>query len=97
MVSHFVLAEYHNRTGNCFHGLAFSINLEREFIVVSRNEFNSRIESLLALTGLQERLISTSEMALLESDEAIDYENVNKRLSVEREKAVEYIASLRSL
>ena len=82
---------------NSFHGLAFSINLEREFIVVSRNEFNSRIESLLALTGLQERLISTSEIALLESDEAIDYENVNKRLSVEREKAVEYIASLRSL
>ena len=25
MVSHFVLAEYHNRTGNCFHGLAFFI------------------------------------------------------------------------
>lgn len=82
---------------NSFHGLAFSINLEREFIVVPRNEFNSRIESLLTLTGLQKRLVSTSEMAMIESDETINYRNVNERLNIERKRAKEYIESLRNL
>ena len=82
---------------NSFHGLAFSINLEREFIVVPRNEFNSRIESLLTLTGLQKRLVSTSEMAMVESDETINYRNVNERLNIERKRAKEYIESLRNL
>lgn len=82
---------------NSFHGLAFSINLERDFVVVPRNEFNSRIESLLTLTGLQNRLVSTSETAMLESEKSINYEAVNERLSVEREKANEYIESLRNL
>ena len=77
--------------------LAFSINLEREFIVVPRNEFNSRIESLLTLTGLQKRLVFTSEAAMIESDEAINYGNVNEQLNIERERAKEYIESLRNL
>ena len=82
---------------NSFHGLAFSINLERDFVVVPRNEFNSRIESLLTLTDLQERLVSTENAALAESEKPIDYGNVNTRLAEERQKAKEYIESLRQL
>ena len=82
---------------NSFHGLAFSINLERQFIVVPRNEFNSRIESLLTLTGLQEHLVSTPEAASAQSGEWIDYVEVEKRLDIERERAKEYIESLRQL
>ena len=82
---------------NSFHGLAFSINFERNFVVVPRNEFNSRIESLLTLTGLQKRLVSTSETAILESKKAINYKDVGERLGIEREKAKEYIESLRGL
>ena len=82
---------------NSFHGLAFSINLERDFVVVPRNEFNSRIESLLTLTNLQERLVSTENAALAESEKPIDYGNVNTRLAEERQKAKEYIESLRQL
>lgn len=82
---------------NSFHGLAFSINLERQFIVVPRNEFNSRIESLLTLTGLQEHLVSTPEAASAQSGEWIDYVEVEKRLDIKRERAKEYIESLRQL
>ena len=82
---------------NSFHGLAFSINLERNFVVVPRNEFNSRIESLLTLTGLQDRLVSTADAALAETEKSIDYGKVNTRLAEERQKAKEYIESLRQL
>ena len=79
------------------HGLAFSINLERDFVVVPRNEFNSRIESLLTLTDLQGRLVSTENAALAESEKTIDYGKVNTRLAKERQKAKDYIESLRQL
>ena len=82
---------------NSFHGLAFSINLERNFIIVPRNEFNSRIESLVTLTGLQNRLVLSADAALAESKRAIDYRKINIRLNEERKKAKEYIESLRQL
>ena len=66
-------------------------------MVVPRNEFNSRIESLLTLTGLQERLVSTADAALEESEKSIDYGKVNTQLAEERQKAKEYIESLRQL
>ena len=82
---------------NSFHGLAFSINLERNFIIVPRNEFNSRIESLVTLTGLQNRLVLSADAALAESKRVIDYRKINIRLNEERKKAKEYIESLRQL
>ena len=71
---------------NSFHGLAFSINLEKQFIVVPRNEFNSRIESLLRLTGLSGRMIRGQD-CLVTAREYIDYTSVRKILEAEREKA----------
>lgn len=75
---------------NSFHGLAFSINLEKQFVVVPRKVFNSRIESLLRLTGLNSRMISSDE-ALAATDEIIDYEPVNRILAGERRRAEEFI------
>ncbi len=77
---------------NSFHGTAFSINLERQFVVVPRNEFNSRIESLLRLTGLERRLVA-SEEALSVADETIDYAPINAILAQERARAQEFIKS----
>lgn len=75
---------------NSFHGLAFSINLEKQFIVVPRNEFNSRIESLLKLTGLENRLVSV-ETQLSVASEQIDYQPVRAQLMIERKRAEEFI------
>ncbi|NLJ70781.1 MAG: polysaccharide pyruvyl transferase family protein [Clostridiaceae bacterium] len=79
---------------NSFHGLAFAINLERQFIVVPRNEFNSRIESLLALTGLSEKLVSTMDKVIIESKKDINYAEINEHLKNERIRASDYIKEI---
>ena len=61
---------------NSFHGLAFSINLNKQFLVIKRNEFNSRIDSLLKLTGLTERL-ADNKLNMDIVNKQIDYKKVN--------------------
>lgn len=79
---------------NSFHGLAFSINFEKEFIVVPRSEFNSRIESLLRLCGLENRLVDKEDKALQASGAEIDYTPVSLILEGERGRAREFIKSV---
>lgn len=76
---------------NSFHGTAFAINLERQFIVVPRKEFNSRITSLLKLVNLSERLVNSEKDALTVSSKKIDYRSINSILDVERNKAKRFI------
>lgn len=78
---------------NSFHGVAFSINLNRQFVFVPRSEFNGRIESLLRLTGLISRKI-TDIHDLEIASEVIDYSEVNEILRNERERAKEYLQSV---
>lgn len=78
---------------NSFHGVAFSINFNRPFVVVPRNEFNSRIVSLLELTGLQSRLVNMRDTALAAADEKIDYKAVNAILEFERERTRRFLAA----
>ena len=82
---------------NSFHGLAFSINLEKNFIVIPRSEFNSRIDSLLKLTRLSERQVKSLDKALFEATKPIDYSEIRTMLNVEREKANEFINSLKQV
>ena len=75
---------------NSFHGVAFSINLERQFIAIPRNEFNSRIESLLCLTGLENRMI-IDEKQLNVVAQKINYTPIREILKKERERANKFI------
>lgn len=75
---------------NSFHGLAFSINFQKQFIVIPRSEYNSRIESLLDVTGLQRRMIRSSD-ELNEYGNIINYKEVEKKIELEREKAKEFL------
>lgn len=77
---------------NSFHGTAFCINYNKQFSVFKRNEMQTRIDSLLELTGLTSRLVKGNDME--EQDEVgkiIDYASVNEILKIEREKAVEFL------
>jgi len=75
---------------NSFHGLAFAINFNKQFIVVPRNEFNSRITNLLELVGLKNRLIiSTEQLSII--DDEINFENANRIIKFERERAKKFI------
>lgn len=81
---------------NSFHGLAFSINFNRQFTVIKRNEFNSRIESLLRLTGLCERLTDMDvDMNIV--NKKIDYTQVNGILESEREKAADFLQAIKGI
>lgn len=78
---------------NSFHGVAFSINLNREFAFVPRSEFNGRIESLLRLTNLECRKVSDlSDISLLNTK--VEYDKVNEILQRERNKAKQYLLSV---
>lgn len=76
---------------NSFHGLAFSLNLEKQFIMIPRNEFNSRIESLLRLCSLSDRLVCSEEDALRQANQVICYENIKQKLEGEKRRADEFI------
>ena len=82
---------------NSFHGLAFSINLEKPFVVVPRNEFNSRIESLLRLVGLSDRLISNSKELTAIENKRINYTAVNEIVDFERKKVKLFLDSIEGL
>lgn len=79
---------------NSFHGLAFSINLHRQFVVVPRNEFNSRIESLLTLTGLNNRMVKTEKEVEQCMNTIINYIEVEEYLNQERTKANKFIEEM---
>lgn len=76
-----------------FHATVFAILLNRPFIVLANPERGlSRLQSLLAMVGLENRLISgpgqiTSELL----NTSIDWPAVNARLAVERQASMEFL------
>lgn len=75
---------------NSFHALAFSVNLNKQFIAIKRNEHNSRLESLLKLTNLEERLVDLKYDKEI-TDKTIDFDPINKILNTERKKALSFL------
>ena len=70
-----------------FHGTAFAVNFNKPFITVSPQKFNSRIESLLQITGLESRIVTDDSRDIKSFDE-IDYSIVNNKLDKERQKSI---------
>lgn len=72
---------------NSFHGTAFSINLQKQFLVYLPSKFGTRVLSILDLCSQNSRLLQDDEIVsddLIE--ETIDYSSVNTVLEEEREK-----------
>lgn len=77
---------------NSFHGLAFSILFERQFLVFQHSAYHARLKNLLEKLSLEQRLIkqgATADMACMEK--AIDWLSVRKRLLEERERSERFI------
>lgn len=82
---------------NSFHGIAFSINLNIQFYACFDNETdangtNSRMENILELFELNDRLISSYEE--IDYSRPIDYKNVNNILYDERKKSMDYLMKI---
>lgn len=78
---------------NSFHGLAFSINLNKTFFVdllPPSWPANSRLEQLLKTTGLENRLLDN----LTDIEAPIDWVSVENRLQAAREKSIKFLQSV---
>lgn len=76
-----------------FHGTAFAINFNKPFLSIAANRFNSRVENLLDITHLKDRLITDSR-SCIEDIKDIDYQAVNSLLKTEREKSLHILKSM---
>lgn len=77
-----------------FHGTAFAINFNRQFIeILPNSKTGSRNRSILQLTGLQDRIV-TDYADYSMSKRMIDYERVNDILKKERVRSLEILEQL---
>jgi len=89
----FVSAIYYADTviTDSFHATAFSINMNTPMICIYPNEFGGRIASILKLTGLESRhLTSYSDFSYADAPK-IDFSSVNAILNKEREKGWSFL------
>lgn len=73
-----------------FHGTAFSVNFNKEFITISAKKFNIRMESFIRQFDIAHRIVG------LQSIDAnqlfpIDYTSINKKMDAERHRSIEYL------
>lgn len=83
---------------NSFHGIAFSVNFEKEFypfLLTANEKVNSRIVDFLKLVNLDSMIID-SEVYIKKiiTNNKIDYKKVHSILNRERKYAKEYIQSI---
>ncbi len=72
-----------------FHGTVFSIIFHKAFYSVPFKGKEGRVKDLLSRCGLSNRIVSSSDS--LNIEELIDYNHVDKALSLFREQSIKYI------
>ena len=72
---------------NSFHGMIFSVQFKKEFVVFSRALCDSKISELLGILGLSDRLLVSGE----ENYSLINWEDVRLRLEKERAKSFKFL------
>lgn len=88
------LALFHNAdyaVVSSFHGTAFAINFNRQFVTVAPERFSTRVQSILSLLNLSDRYVSNAESI---PTVEIDYNRVNSRLDEERKRSAETLKKL---
>ena len=82
---------------NSFHGTVFSVNYEKEFFAFGNKKGlakgNSRIMDFLDLLGLSERFNIDTKSIKEFLMKPVEYKEVKKKLSIEKEKSLSYIKS----
>lgn len=77
-----------------FHGTAFSSNLGVPFVSVAPPRYGSRIKSLLSLLDLESRGVSSDSEAVEVARASIDFDEVQRRLGAERDRAHAYLDAI---
>lgn len=76
-----------------FHGTAFSINFNKQFLTVAPSRFNSRINSLLNILGLKDRIVCDCSLST-ENLGDIDYNRVNVLLEKQRQFSINILKTI---
>lgn len=80
-----------------FHGTAFSINFNKNFIsITNKKRGNVRFDSLLNMFGLIDRLVDETNMKEIVDLNDIDYDKVNKIRSEEQIKSISFLTNVLS-
>ncbi len=61
---------------NSFHGVSFSVNMERQFVALKRDKYNSRLNSIMNVMGLTDRFVTAEFDGQIERE--IDYSKVSE-------------------
>lgn len=72
---------------NSFHGMIFSVLFRRPFVIFSREQCDNKIEDLLHLFGLRDRMLVSGEEKITN----IDYDNVHERIHSARQSSIEFL------
>lgn len=73
---------------NSFHGMIFSVQFKKQFVVFSREQCNTKITELLQVFGLSDRILINGNENY---NKNIDYNNVLKKINIEREKSINFL------
>lgn len=76
-----------------FHGTAFAVNFNKEFITVMPDRFNSRVLNLLTTINATDRIIKNADCDL-KSIKPLAYGQINEILSIEREESVGFLEQM---
>ncbi|MEY8375038.1 polysaccharide pyruvyl transferase family protein [Lachnospiraceae bacterium 56-18] len=80
---------------NSFHGMVFSILLEKKFLVFGHSDRNARIANLMEKLDLRSRLIEKERMCSKEEImQDIDWEHVRSCIEKERRRSMEFIENM---
>lgn len=91
----FLNAEY--IVTNSFHGVAFSVNFNKNFVAVIENSksassiFTSRIKPFLTKLNLDDRIVDPNSEIDISKLNNINYEPVNKIVGMEIEKSIDFL------
>ena len=73
---------------NSFHGMIFSVQFNKQFVIFSREQCNTKIAELLELFGLSDRMLITGKEKY---NNDIDYKDIFLRIIPEIEKSLKYL------
>lgn len=90
-LGYFLNAEY--VITNSFHGMAFSLNFNKQFysLLLNNEPTNSRINGLLEQFSLQERIITDN--TVLDNINNINYKETNALLQAKRESSMTFLTN----
>lgn len=73
---------------NSFHGMIFAVQFRRPFVAFSRDQCSSKIQELLNIFGLKDKLLTKENIP---EPEVNDYDEVHRRIDTYRKSSLSFL------